>query len=395
MREAVIVSTARTPIGRAYRGAFNDTHGAVMGAHVIRHAVERAGLEAGEIEDVILGCGRPEGATGANIARQAAMLADMPASVAGLTVSRMCSSGLQAIATAAQRVMTEEANIFVAGGLENISLVQNSHSNTYRARAAALLEHRPQIYMAMLDTAETVARRYQVSRETQDAYALESQRRTAAAQAEGRFDAEIVPFETNKEVKTAEDASSHEAVTLLKDEGNRVDTTAEGLARLSPVMAYPEATVTAGNASQLSDGASACVVMDAGTARDRGLTPLGIFRGFAIAGCEPDEMGIGPVLAVPKLLARTGLKVEDIDLWELNEAFAVQTVYCAHRLGIDPARLNVNGGAISIGHPYGMSGARMTGHLLLEGRRRGARLGVVTMCIGGGMGAAALFQIAS
>jgi acetyl-CoA C-acetyltransferase len=392
MREAVIVSTARTPIGRAYRGAFNDTHGATLGGHVVRHAIERAQVSPAEIEDVILGCGRPEGATGANIARQAALAAGLPITVPGLTVSRMCSSGLQAIAIAAQRIVAGEADIFVAGGLESISLVQNEHANTWRNKSSALLESIPAIYMPMLETAELVAERYGITREVQDDYALESQRRTAQAQAAGRFDAEIVPLAASKEIKGEDGTSQHEPITLSRDEGNRKDTSREGLASLRPVF-KASGTVTAGNSSQLSDGASACVIMERRLAEHRGLTPLGSLRGFAIAGCNPDEMGIGPILAVPKLLKRHGVAVQDIDLWELNEAFAVQTVYCRDYLGIDPVKLNVDGGAISIGHPYGMSGSRMVGHALIEGSRRRSNFAIVTMCIGGGMGAAALLQI--
>jgi acetyl-CoA C-acetyltransferase len=388
MREAVIVSTARTPIGRAYKGAFNDTHGAVLGGHVVRHAVARAGIAPDEIAEVVLGCGRPEGATGANIARQAALQAGLPLAVSGLTVSRMCSSGLQAIALAAQRIMAGEADVFVAGGLESISLAQNAYTNTYRAQSAELKASVPAIYMPMLETAELVGSRYGIGRGRQDAYALESQRRTAAAQAAGAFDDEIVPLRSLK--RRAEGAGVDE-VLLEKDEGNRPETSAERLAGLETVL--DGGTVTAGNASQLSDGASACVLMERSLAERRGLAPLGLFRGIAVTGCRPDEMGIGPALAVPLLLKKTGLKVGDIGLWELNEAFAVQVLYCRDRLDIDPALLNVNGGAISIGHPYGMSGARMAGHALIEGRRRGVRHVVVTMCIGGGMGAAALFEV--
>ncbi|MGI9235502.1 MAG: acetyl-CoA C-acyltransferase [Woeseiaceae bacterium] len=392
MRDAVIVSTARTPIGKAYRGAFNNTDAPQLGGHAIRHAVQRAGITPDAVQDAFMGSALQQGSQGRNVARHCALAAGLPITTPGMTVDRQCSSGMMAIATAAKSVMAGEMDVAVGGGLDSISLVQNEHMNSHRSVDPALLAMHEHIYMPMIDTAEVVAERYGISRDAQDEYALQSQQRTAAGQEAGRFDEEIVPLPSNKGVMNKETKEiTFEDVVLEKDEGNRPGTTLEGLAGLKPVR--DNGVITAGNASQLSDGASAAVVMAADVAEKAGLEPLGIYRGTAVAGCEPDEMGIGPVFAVPMLLKQAGLSMDDIDLWELNEAFAVQVIYCRDRLGIPNDRLNVNGGAISIGHPYGMSGARMVGHALIEGRRRGAKYVVCTMCVGGGQGAASLFEI--
>lgn len=392
MTEAVIVSTARTGLAKSFRGSLNATHGATMGGHVIASAVERSGLSPDRIDDVIMGCGFPEAATGMNIARQASLRAGLPVGAAAQTVNRFCASGLQAIVMASNAISAGQMNAAVAGGVESISLVQPV-LNKDHMEEEWLLKNQPDVYMTMIDTADIVAERYGVSREAQDAFALESQKRTAAAQEAGRFDAEIVPMDTMMAVKDRETGDiSMQATTVVRDECNRPGTTLESLAGLDPVMG-PDKFITAGNASQLSDGASACVVMNAEVAKEIGAKPLGALRGYAVAGCAPDEMGIGPVVAIPKLLEQTGKTVADIDLWELNEAFASQALYCRDTLGIPSDRVNVNGGSISVGHPFGMTGARMTGHILLEGQRRGAKFGVVSMCIAGGMGAAALFEI--
>ena len=391
MTDAVIVSTARTGLAKSSKGSFNMTHGAAMGGHVVKHAIERAGIDAAEVEDVIMGCATPEGATGSNIARQIALSAGCPVTTAGMTINRFCSSGLQSIATAAQRVIAGEGDIYVAGGVESISCVQNE-ANRHMVRDPALLAKKPEVYWSMLQTAEQVAKRYNIPREKQDEYGAESQQRAARSREAGRFKEEIVPMTTLMGVadKTTGMLGTKE-VTIDSDEGIRADTTYEGVSKIKPAM--PGGVISAGNASQFSDGASAAVVMNAALAEKHGLKPIGIFRGFAVAGCEPDEMGIGPVFAIPKLLAKTGKTIADIGLWELNEAFAVQVIYCRDKLGIPNDRLNVDGGAIAVGHPYGVTGARLVGHALIEGKRRGEKFVVVTMCIGGGMGAAGLFEV--
>ena len=399
MREAVIVSVARTPIGKAFRGAFNDTEAPALSGHAVRAAIERAGLDGAEIDDVIMGCSAQQGTQGYNIGRLTAAAAGLPESVPGMTVDRMCSSGLFAVSIAAKQIIVDGMETVVGGGVESISLTQNKYKNSYRNRSETVVSHWPHMYMTMIETAEIVARKYGVSREAQDEFSLMSQLRTAAADQAGRFDDEIVPMLSRKAIVNNETGeTTYEDVTLTRDEGFRGDTTLEGLAKLKPVFADGEVIktgeyVTAGNASQLSDGAAALVVMEAGRAARLGLNPLGQYRGIAVAGCLPEEMGIGPVFAIPKLLKQHGLTVDDIGLWELNEAFASQAIYCRDALGIDPEKLNVNGGAIAVGHPFGMTGARTAGHILIEGRRRKAKYGVVTMCVGGGMGAAGLFEI--